>query len=143
MRTFEDIADGQRLPLGPAGVAMYRRSAPLPAFLDYRILVAESDQELRDAGTILDEVRNDETFRSFRDSLLAVTGATVPAMTLATAAADFAMNLIARILKANRDDQLIYVAGSFDAAFDDLGVPEGLIAHRNDFVEVKYQVEAA
>lgn len=143
VRTFHDIRKGERLQLGPAGLAMYRRTAPLPAFIDYRILVAESDQGLRDAGGILDEVRADETFKSFRDSLLKVTGATAPTIALATAAADFTMNLVARILKANRDDQLIYIAGSFDDAFDDLGVPEGLITHRNDFVAVQYQVEAA
>lgn len=143
VRTFNDIGKSERLQLGPTGLAMYRRSAPLPAFIDYRILVAESDQELRDTAAILDEVRADETFKSFRDSLLKVTGATAPTVALATAAADFTMNLVARILKTNRDDQLIYIAGSFDDAFDDLGVPQGLITHRNEFVEVQYQVEAA
>lgn len=143
VKTFADIAKNQHLTLGPAGLAMYRRSAPLPSFIDYRILVAESDQELRDAGAILDDVRADATFKSFRDALVKVTGATAPSAALATAAADFTMQLVARILKANRDDQLMYVAGSFDDAFDNLGVPLGVVTHRNTFAEVKYVVEAA
>ena len=143
VKTFDDIAKHEHLTLGPAGLAMYRRSAPLPSFLDYRILVAESDQGLRDAGAVLDDVRADATYKSFRDNLIKVAGATAPAAALATAAADFTMQLVARILKANRDDQLMYVAGSFDDAFDNLGVPLGVVTHRNTFAEVKYVVEAA
>lgn len=71
-RTFQDIRKGQRLTLGPSGLAMYRHGLPLPAYLDYRILVAESDQGLRDAGALLQEVRADPTFVSFRDNLIKV-----------------------------------------------------------------------
>jgi len=35
------------------------------------------------------------------------------------------------------------VAGSFDDAFDGLGVPQGVVTHRNEYAEVRYQVEAA
>jgi hypothetical protein len=143
VRTFQDVRKGLRLQIGPTGLAMYRRSRPLPSYLDYRVLVAESDQGLRDAGAILEEVRADTTYVTFRDSLVKVAGASAPAAALATAAADFTMQLVARILKSNRDDQLIYIAGSFDDAFDDLGVPQGLVTHRNEYAEVKYQVEAA
>ena len=142
VKTFQDVRKGQRLEIGPTGLAMYRRGLPLPSYLDYRVLVAESDQGLRDAGAILDEVRADSTYISFRDSLVKVAAASAPAAALATAAADFTMQLVARILKSNRDDQLIYIAGSFDDAFDDLGVPQGLVTHRNEYAEVRYQVEA-
>jgi hypothetical protein len=144
VKTFNDISDGEALQIGPAGLALYRNPpGQLPRYLDYRILVAESDQELRDAGAVLDEVRNDATFKGFRDSLLKVTGATAPTIALATAAADFVMGLVARILKMNRDDQLMYIAGSFDDAFDDLGVKLGMVAHKNTYAKVTYQVEAA
>jgi hypothetical protein len=144
VKTFEDIPDRTALPIGPDGLAFYRNEpGRVPAFLDYRILVMESDQEIRDAGALLDEVRQDATFKSFRDGLLAVTGATAPAVSLATAASDFVIGLVARILKSNRDDQLIYVAGSYDAAFDDLGVTHGLVTHKNAYAKVSYRVEAA
>lgn len=143
VKTFQDIGKGQRLQLGPSGLAMYRHGLPLPAYLDYRILVAESDQGLRDVGGVLQEVRADKTFASFRDSLLKVAATGAPAAALATAAADFTMQLVGRILSSNRDDQLIYIAGSFDAAFDDLGVPQGPVTHRNEYAEVQYQVQVA
>jgi hypothetical protein len=144
VKTFNDIRDAEALQIGPTGLAIYRNEpGKLPRYLDYRIMVAESDQELRDAGAVLDDVRNDATFKSFRDNLLKVTGATAPTIALATAAADFTMGLVARILKMNRDDQLIYIAGSFDDAFDDLGVKLGLVAHKNSYAKVTYQVEAA
>ena len=144
VKTFNDVSDGEALQIGPAGLAMYRNEVgKLPRYLDYRILVAESDQELRDAGSVIEEIRNDGTFKSFRDNLLVLTGAAAPTIALATAAADFAMNLVGRILKMNRDDQLIYIAGSFDDAFDDLGVKLGPVAHKNSYAKVIYQVQAA
>jgi hypothetical protein len=142
IKTFNDVADGESLNLGPSGVAMYRNPAPkVPTFLDYRILVAESDQELRDAGKLITEITSDSTFKSFRDSLLAVGGA-APTVALAGAAGDFVLSLVARILKMNRDDQLIYVAGSFDAAFDDLGTKLGDIVQKTAFSKVTYVVKA-
>jgi hypothetical protein len=144
VKTFNDVRDAEALQIGPAGLAMYRNEpGKLPRYLDYRILVAESDQELRDAGGVIDEVRNDGTFKSFRDGLLKLTGAAAPTIALATAAADFTMSLMGRILKMNRDDQLIYIAGSFDDAFDDLGVTLGPVAHKNSYAKVTYRVEAA
>lgn len=143
VKTFNDVSDGEALQFGPAGLAMYRNEpGKLPRYLDYRILVAESDQELRDAGAVLDEVRNDGTYKSFRDGLLKLTGAAAPAIALATSAADFTMGLVARVLKMNRDDQLMYVAGSFDDAFDDLGTTLGPIPHKNSYARVTYQVQA-
>ena len=142
IKTFQDVADGESLNLGPSGIAMYRNPVPkVPEFLDYRILVAESDQELRDAGALISEVTADSTFKSFRDGLLAVGGA-APAVALAGAAGDFVLSLLARILKMNRDDQLIYVAGSFDAAFDDLGTTLGDIVQKTAFAKVTYGVKA-
>jgi len=143
IKTFDDIADGEALQLGPSGLAIYRNPVgTIPRYLDYRIMVVESDQELRDAGQVIQEIRDDATFKSFRDNLLGITGAGQPLIALATAAADFSMGLIARILKMNQDDQLIYVAGSFDDVFDDLGVKHGLVSHKNTFAKVSYQVEA-
>ena len=143
IKTFEDIHDKEALQIGPGGLAIYRNPAErIPRFLDYRILVVESDQELREAGKVLDEIRQDDTYKSFRDSLLAAASVSQPATALIVAASDFFVGLVARVLKMNKDDQLIYIAGSFDDAFDDLGVRYGLVAHKNAYAKVSYQVEA-
>jgi hypothetical protein len=143
IKTFEDIHDDERLPIGPGGLAIYRNEpGKIPRFLDYRILVVESDQEIRQAVDVLEQVKEDEQYKSFRDSLSAMVGVSHPATALITVAADFVMGLIARVLRMNRDDQIIYIAGSFDDKFDDLGVKYGQVVHKNQYGKVTYQVEA-
>jgi hypothetical protein len=143
IKTFEDIHDEEGLQIGPGGLAIYRNEpGKIPRFLDYRIMVVESDQEIRQAGDVLEQIKDDEQYLSFRDSLSAMAGVPQPATALITVAADFVMGLIARVLRMNRDDQIIYVAGSFDDKFDDLGVKYGLVSHKNQYGKVTYQVEA-
>jgi hypothetical protein len=143
IKTFEDIHDGENLQIGPGGLAIYRNEpGKIPRFLDYRILVVESDQEIRQAVDVLEQVKEDEQYKSFRDSLSAMAGVSQPATALITVAADFIIGLVARVLRMNRDDQIMYVAGSFDDKFDDLGVKYGLVVHKNQYGKVTYQVEA-
>ena len=58
------------------------------------------------------------------------------------AATDFTLNIIAKILQANKDDQLFLLRGSFDNAFDSLGVGFDEMTQDNSNVTVKYDVEA-
>jgi hypothetical protein len=144
IKVFEDIHDNEALPLGPAGLTIYRNpQGQTPRFLDYRILVMESDQEIRQAGDVLNEIRNNDQFKEVRGNLIAMAATGQPTVALITAAADLVIGLIAQILKMNRDDQIIYVAGSFNDKIDDLGVKYGLIAHKNAYARLAYQVHAA
>lgn len=58
-------------------------------------------------------------------------------------AATLVVGVISQILKMNQDDQIIYIAGSFNDKIDDLGVKYGLIAHKNKYARVGYEVLAA
>ncbi|OON68210.1 hypothetical protein B0919_13705 [Hymenobacter sp. CRA2] len=142
-QTFEKVRRKTALNLG-TGVTLYRTESKdkIPAYLDYQILVMELDDDVRAVGTMLDEVRNDKQFKDFEKALLATTSATAPQVALITAAADLALNLIAKILKANKDDQLFLLRGSFDNAFDDLGTGFGPLTQENRNVTITYQVEA-
>lgn len=141
---YEGIGRNTELPLGPGGIALYRTSdGKIPAFLDYRILVMELDEDVRKAGELLDAVRQDEQFKQFRTSLLAAAAVAAPPAALITAATDFTLNLLARLLKANRDDQLLLVSGSFSNTFDDLGTKYGPITQNNRKAEITYDVQAA
>ena len=141
---YEGIGRNTELPFGPGGVALYRTSdGKIPQFLDYRILVMELDEDVRKAGELLDSVRQDAQFKQFRAALLAATVVAAPPAALITSATDFTLNLLARLLKANKDDQLLLVRGSFSNTFDDLGTRYGLINQNNRNVELDYQVEAA
>lgn len=143
VKTFKDIAAGEDLQIGPAGLTVYRNEpGKIPRFIDYRIEVMESDSEFRDAGAILDEIRKDDTYKSLSDSLIAISGVTVPPASMITSVVDGVMAIVARALKSNKDDQLIYIAGSVDNAFDDLGTKFGDIRHRTDYASVIYKFEA-
>lgn len=144
IKTFEDIHDKEALHLGPAGLTIYRNPQDnIPRFLDYRILVMESDQEIRQAGEVLSEIRSNDQFKAVRDNLIAMAATVQPTAALITAATDLVVGLIAQILKMNQDDQIIYIVGSFNDKIDDLGVKYGLIAQKNVYARVAYQVLAA
>jgi hypothetical protein len=144
VKTFQDVRDGSALPLGPAGLPIYRNTpGKVPRFIDYRLLVAESDEGLREAGAVLDDIRKDSEYGQVRDNLRAIATASQPVAGLVVSAADLVIGIVSRVLRMNKDDQLIYVAGGFDDAFDDLGVKHGVVVHANAFVRLTYQVEAA
>lgn len=143
VKTFEDIHDNEALQLGPAGVTIYMNpEGIIPRFLDYRIMVMESDQEIRKVGEILSEIESNDQFKAVRDNLIAMAAAAQPTAALITTATDLVVGLIAQILKMNRDDQIIYIVGSFNDKIDDLGVKYGLIAQKNVYARVAYQVLA-
>lgn len=144
IKTFEDIHDNEGLQIGPAGLTIYRNpQGKVPRFLDYRIMVMESDQEIRQSGEVINEIRNNDQFKAVRENLIAMAAVAQPTAALITAATDLVIGLIAQILKMNEDDQIIYVAGSFNDKIDDLGVKYGPIAHKNEYARVSYQVLAA
>lgn len=143
-QVFEGVRRKTELPLGPGGLALYRTTAgQIPEFLDYRILVLELDEDVRQAGAVLDAVRQDAQYLQFRDALLAAAAVAAPPTALITAATDFAFNTLARLLRADRDDQLLLVQGSFSNTFDDLGTRYGLITQSSRSAEISYDVQAA
>lgn len=141
---YEGVKRKTELPIGPGGLALYRTTdGKVPDFLDYRILVMELDGDVRHAGEILDAVRQDDQFKQFRTALLAAATVAAPPAALITAATDFTLNMLARLLKANKDDQLLLVQGSFSNTFDDLGTKYGLITQSSRNAEISYEVQAA
>jgi hypothetical protein len=141
---FEGVRRKTELPLGPGGLALYRTTAgQVPEFLDYRILVLELDEDVRQAGAVLDAVRQDAQYLQFRDALLAAAAVAAPPAALITAATDFAFNTLTRLLQADRDDQLLLVQGSFSNTFDDLGTKYGLITQSSRSAEISYDVQVA
>ncbi len=141
IKTFEDIHDNEALQIAPGGLTIYRNPAnTLPRYLDFRILVMESDQEMRDAGSLISEITSSEQFKSVRDGIIGMVVSTNPATALITAGADIVIGLISTILKMNRDDQIIYIVGSFNDKIDHWGVDYGPINQKNTYSKVSYQV---
>lgn len=141
---FEGIRRKTELPLGPGGLTLYRTSnGKVPEFLDYRILIVELDEDVRQAGAILDAVRQDVQFDQFRTALLTAATVAAPPAALVTAATDLTLNVLTRLLKADKDDQLLLVQGSFSNTFDALGTRYGLINQRSRSAEISYEMQAA
>ena len=142
--TFKGVKRKTSLGIGPGGITLYRTNSAnqIPPFLDYRILITELDEGSRQTGDLLDQVRQDSQFQTFKESLLAVTAFTAPQIALIGAATDFTLNIITKILKANKDDQAFLLRGSYNNAFDSLGVGFGEVAQGNGNATLKYQVEA-
>ncbi|MAS93936.1 MAG: hypothetical protein CMO55_12145 [Verrucomicrobiales bacterium] len=144
IKTFENVKNNEALPLGPSGVAMYRNpvEGKIPRFIDYRILIMESDEGVRQAGTVLEEIRSDSEYKSVSGKLKAAIAAGNPTAALAMEIGGVVLGIVARVLKMNRDDQIIYVAGSFDNAFENLGVNHGVVVQDTKFATISYQVMA-
>jgi len=141
---FEGIRRKTELPLGPGGLTLYRTTTgKIPEFLDYRILIIELDEDVRQAGTILDAVRQDTQFDQFRAALLTAAAVAAPPAALITAATDLTLNILTRLLKADKDDQLLLVQGSFSNTFDELGTRYGLINQSSRSAEISYEVQTA
>ena len=141
---FEGIRRKTELPLGPGGLALYRTSqGKVPEFLDYRILIVELDEDVRQAGAVLDAVRQDTQFEQFKAALLTAAAVAAPPAALISAATDLTLNIITRLLKADKNDQLLLVQGSFSNTFDDLGTRYGLINQSSRSAEISYEVQVA
>lgn len=122
LQCFEGISRKQTLAIGPAGLSFYRSpDGAIPRFIDYRILVMESDEDVRKTGAILYEIQQDRTFKTVKDNLIALAAASNPIAAVAAPAIDLALDVVARTLKAKKDDQLLYAAGSFNANRDRFG----------------------
>lgn len=144
MQTFQDVRNSQELTLGGTGLAIYRNepAGTLPRFLEFRILVVELDQEIRDVGKWLDEVRKSDEYGKARDALISVLSLTAAGAGALAAGVDLLVQLVAARMKANRDDQLIFVAGSYNRAIDGLKIGRTPTVLSTDYVQVTYSIRA-
>lgn len=136
---FENVRNGDRLPLGPAGLTIYRNDpGKIPYYLDYRILVVESDKRSRELGAIVSEVQQDEEFKKVVAGILALTTVSGGTAALLASATVLVVGLVAKAMMLNKDDQLLLIQGSYDQS-NNLGVVFNEVVGRSRFAEVKYQ----
>jgi hypothetical protein len=150
-KTYQDIRDGDLLPLGPtedpsAVFNVYLREGELPRALSFCLLVVRSNQDLRDLGTTLSQVMADEHYSKLVDiATTAVTGI-APAYGVLAQAAQESIALIAGYLKVKPDDQLGYYQANYTNRFDNLGVgkhPPEMPTIEVGKVRLGYQIDAA
>lgn len=143
-QAFEAVEKNSELPLGPEGLTIYRnpKQGQVPRFLDFRIGLIETDEDVRALGDLIGEIEKNEDWKKLRDGILALTAIAAPTAALVAAGVDLAMNIAGRVLRANQDDQLLQVAGSYNDKLDDLGVHRGLIYQSTRYATIAYQVRA-
>lgn len=142
LKTFDNVANKDYLPFGPAGVAIYRSPRDsTPEFLDYRILVMASRERIRNAGAVLAGILNDESYKSLMNEVSLVVAAGNAPAGFIIRAADSLLGIVAKLMKADYDRQIIYIAGSFDQAFDQLGIRYNVIEQDTSGAKVSYQVQ--
>lgn len=144
LQAFEGVKDNKALDLGPEGLTLYRnpKQGQVPRFLDFRIALIETDEDVRAIGNLVEEIEKNEDWQKLRDGIIALTAIAAPTAALVTAGVDLAMHIAAHFLKANQDDQLIQVAGSYNDKLDDLGVHRGLVFQSTKYATIAYQVRA-
>lgn len=126
-KTYEGIANGDMLPLGPgheanAAFNIYLREGTMPRLLSFQLLVLRSNAGLRQLGTIFSQVRDDDRYKSLSGIVSTAVSAANPAFGTVFQAADELMGLVGEYLKAKPDDQLAYYQARYTNAFHNLGV---------------------
>ena len=144
IETYKNIRRKDSLLLGPSGVTLYRSaSESLPQFLDYRLYVMESDQAARDIGSLLEQIRSDPKFGEATAQIAAATGISGVAAPIVAPAIDLIIGVVQRILQMNKDDQLLFTAGTYSRTFDELGAKYGEVYQSNRLASVSYEVQIA
>lgn len=138
-KTFERIPANSALELGPTGLTIYRKKTKAPDFIEYRIMIMEVDTDIRTAGKLLQEVQDSEEYKAIYDKVAQAVAAGHPVASLLNEAGDLVINMIGRIMARNKDDQMIYIAGTFENIPE--AIDRGLITHDNRVVRVSYQLQ--
>jgi hypothetical protein len=140
IETFSGIKKGDTVDIGEKGVSIYQNpSGKLPRYLDIRLLIAESDKGLRDAGEILKALNDDQGFKDIQKMLTTLATTANPLLSTFIDLAGGVIPLVGKLLEMNKDDQICYYAATFTDKFDNLGV--GLHSHtKANEVEFSYEI---
>lgn len=133
---FTHVKKGQSLSIGKWGVSMYTRSGVVPRYLDIRILVARSAQNLRDMGKAIKKVKNNSDVTDAVTTLAAL--ATGP-VGIVLSQADKVMGIVGAVLQLQKDDQLLYYVATVHRDFDNLGI--GTTCDKTKLVDFCYQIQ--
>lgn len=86
----------------------------IPTFLEWQMLVIESDADLRQIGQLMDKILPDNEIDSVASAVMAAAGvAASPISKAAILLAKFVFSGIAKVIRGNKDDQLGLVCQSF------------------------------
>lgn len=141
---YHNIADNSYLPIGRhtgdtnnPGVNLYlSQQNKIPTFLDMRFLVIEKDVDVRTWGKLLEEIKNDNDYKSIVKAITTLVANASP-YNLFVGLADAVMGVVGKVLQSNEDDQLSFFAATYTEPFDNLGIG----SHKADVDNVVYKYQ--
>ncbi len=111
---IENIIDGHQMTFGDTGYALYQANK-IPLAFNWSLLIMESDDDVRNVGTQIDETVNHPEFDNFTSNLLILLGAAGnPAAAAGAAITKFVFKIIGNTMQKNKDDQLGILYQSFN-----------------------------
>ena len=137
--SFPKLRQEELLPIDSQfGVQMYRTAGNIPAYLDIRILVARSNEGIRQAGEAMTSIESNPTFKSAVATLSTLIAGPVG---IIASQADRIIGIIGAILKLKKDSKLCYYVATISRDFDNLAVGQQ-IEYENRYVALSYKIEA-
>ncbi|MGD1097719.1 MAG: hypothetical protein ABSB35_37745 [Bryobacteraceae bacterium] len=119
---FNDIFDGDRLPIAAPGFTVSRSLGAVPAFLDIHVLVMRSKEHQRDvAKAINDALKSDEGKAATTALTTLVTGAN-PIAGTALSIGTSILQIVTNVLAQGKDEQIFYGITSLERDPDTLGI---------------------
>ncbi len=110
---IENIPDRHTFTFGDTGRIVFR-STEIPISLDWFLLAVESDKDIRELGTRMDEFLTNERIDKVANSIATVASATItPAAAAGIVLGKELLSAITFLLKGNKDDQLGVIEQSF------------------------------
>ncbi|WP_157600743.1 hypothetical protein [Rufibacter sp. DG15C] len=103
---IENVKDNHQLTFGDTGYVLHQ-SDEIPECFDWQFIAYESDRNVRDTSDLVKDIINDEGFEGFSKNIGSVIkAATNPAYSAYVEIARFAINIIAKTSKKNKDDMI-------------------------------------
>ncbi len=122
LEAWEQVEDGADLPILEPGISLYRHEGAPPPFLDWRLLIIESDSGVRDTGKLVAALGDHADWRALSTALRELLAPGNPVLAAVVIVTAELMKVVGSVLMANRDDQIAYLAVTYDRDLDSLGL---------------------
>lgn len=143
IQTIHDVKNGDDLfdkGLQKPLTLYLSEEGKVPRLLDFRLMVMESDiKESEKMEEILDTISSNSDYKDAVDAIRDLLAAAAPATAIGKML-DSIAGIIKKVLKLNKDDQLLYYTARFTKDFDNLGI--GSYDKKYDKVELGYEIVA-
>ena len=141
---LNNISCNEEIPLGETGLEIYSNdNGIIPGYIHFRVCVMESNLPDRDFQKLLTKIMKQTELAQYAGMLNSVTPNAVADLKIFTQVAEQTLQFMGKIIKSEKDIQLLQVIGSYDNAFDALGYKYGLTELGNKNAAIKMAVEVS